>query len=292
MGVAIGAAAAAAAAESAVGAVSTKMIGHEARSLAHALGAHETGDGRETGAVTAEGGSTATATDCTMSSNSAYSGRAVAVGGNTSWLAGWLDGSKTILASFVLRSNTASSGAALFVRKGGITDLANSIFQFNFVLGEGGDTQDGVGIVMLNGQVQCGAMNGCLPVCTVRLDEKVPSLPPTTQPMVQTHKRNTDGSVASVATVLFVGCCSFGSLSAAVVMRQCSKYSFFDGDQSQSGNEDNGGVQVSLLRMPLFENLEVPSTATTVATGNSTVEHSIANGHITTTSPNEDEEKI
>ena len=246
----------------------------------------------EGGAFTAADGSTVTATTCTMTSNSANSGGAVAVGGNPMrprWLAYWLNDSTMILASCVLSSNNASIGAALFITKGGIADLANSIFQFNF--GGGGDTKDGVGIVNLNGQVQCDAMNGCLPVCTVCLDEKVPSLPPTTQPMVQIHKRNTDGPVASVGTVLFFVFCLFGSLGAAVVMRHCGKYSFFGGDQSQSGNEDNGGVQVSLLQMPLFENLEVPSTATTVATGNSTAEHSIANDHTTTTSPNEDNEK-
>jgi hypothetical protein len=115
--------------------------------------------------------------------------------------------------------------------------------------------------------------------------------------MVQTHKRNTDGSVASGTTVLLFVACLFGSLSIwispVVVEKICGKCSFFGGDQSQSENEDNGGVEVSLLRMPSFDNLERPSAATAVAvaTGNGMAEHSVANDHTTTTSPNEDSEK-
>ena len=99
------------------------------------------------------------------------------MGGNTS-----LATATMVLANCMLISNTASSsGAALIVFQGGIADLVSLVFQVN--VGEYAD--DGVGIVNVNGQVQCDVTVGCLLVCTVCQAEEVPSLPPARPPTVR-----------------------------------------------------------------------------------------------------------
>ena len=118
---------------------------------------------------------------------------------------------------------------------------------------------DSVGIVNLHGKVECDA-NGCLPVCTMCRDKEAPSLPPTpTAAVARTtniRKRETAGSAVSVFTAvgLFV-VCLFGSLSSAVVMRQCRN---FKCGRDQPEDEEHEGVEVRSLRSPLMGSLERP----------------------------------
>ena len=204
------------------------------------------------GAVVAAGDSTVTTTDCTMTSNAAFQGGAVLVSPNVSVAA---TGCMMTVANCVLSLNSASSGGSILVRKGGTVDLVASVFHFNI----GNDTNDGVGIVNLNGQVQCDAIIGCLPVCTVCGDGML-SLPPTTQPTLQTHKRKTKGLAMSPAGVDFlVVVCLFGVLGSVFVMNRCCKSKFFGGDLSTDDDESEG-VEVLLRRPPLTDDLDDVST--------------------------------
>jgi len=144
-----------------------------------------------------------------------------------------------------MTSNFASlSGGSIFVREGGTADLMKSVFQSN--LGGANDTDDGVGIVNLNGQVKCDAAVGCLPVCTVCHDEDGPSLPPTPQPTVQNNKRKTGLSgtdVVSLVVGFLLGL--FGSLVGL-------RFIFMFG-RGQSRGEGSVGIEVRPLRLPLME---------------------------------------
>ena len=183
-----------------------------------------------------------------MSSNSAaFRGGAVAVGGNTSLAAATMT-----LANCVLISNIASSsGAALFVDKGGNVDLVNSVFQSN-----GNDTDDGVGVVSFNGRVQCDATFGCLPVCTVCQDDEVPSptvqvtMTPTYDATPEKLKPGRDGSVAS--TFFYLALSTLGLLASVVIYFVCLVYrSRFEpgrNDQNEDGN--NEGVEINLIHSP------------------------------------------
>jgi hypothetical protein len=227
-----------------------------------------------------------------MTSNSANWGGVVAagsgvvvgsntVGGNTNRTAAFC--STASLANCVMTSNFASlSGGSIIVREGGTADLMKSVFQSN--LGGANDTDDGVGIVNLNGQVKCDAAVGCLPVCTVCHDEDGPSLPPTPQPTMQNNKRKTGGS-GTVVVSLVVGflLCLFGSLVGL-----CCTFKF--GRGQSPGDEDSGGFEVQALRLPLMDNPEQPSGTTTVRIdGSATEQHGRANNN-TTMTPSSDED--
>ena len=220
------------------------------------------------GAVFADGDSTVTATGCTLTSNTAYWGGAVAVGANSSLTAA--------MATFVncaLTSNTASSGAALFVYKSGIADLVNSMFDSNV----GNDLDDGVGIANLNGQVQCDAIVGCLPVCTVCQDEEAPSLLPTrppteltAAPTYATTPNRTRGKAGTTEfTAVYVSLLVLCSLAvSAMVVSQLWRCKLCR-DAERSGGEGNEGFEISLLQ-PLVtrRSIERSSQITLVTTDN------------------------
>ena len=198
------------------------------------------------GAVYAAGDSVVTATDCTMISNSAFHGGAVAVGENTS-----LAAATTTLAHCMLTSNSASSGgAALVVCKSGFADLVNSVFQSN-----GNDTEVGVGIVNLNGQVQCDVNLGCLPFCTVCREEEVPLLPPTQPPTGQvtptpgttSRTRETDGSAAFIFFVVVVALSILLMLAPAVISVRQSWHFNLTRKRQEPGGEGSERIELASL---------------------------------------------
>ena len=216
------------------------------------------------GAVAAEDDSIVTATDCTMTTNSAFTGGAVAVQGNAEQKK--LTTATLTLANCVLTSNTASSsGAALIVREGGIADLVKTVFQANI----GTDGDDGVGIVNLNGQVQCDAIVGCLPVCTVCRGE-VPSLPPTRPPIVQitatptsaSRTRKTDGWPAA-STFAVVALSIWCLASSVLAVKQLWRLKLGRDADQRSGRESSDGVEVNLLQSPLVQKVVFHDVATT-----------------------------
>jgi hypothetical protein len=225
----------------------------------------------EGGAVLADEGSTVTAKSCAMSSNSAVWGGAVSVRGNSSLPAA---GCATTLDKCVLTLNTAWSGAALLVHRGGIAYLVNSLFQFNV----GNDTDDGVGIMNLHGQVQCDPTIGCLPVCTVCQDEEAPTTMPT-YGTIRTQTQESDGSAAPTFALVALSTLCFMIIALWLIWRCVGRPLWrrnFGRDANRPRGEGNEGVEVNLLRLPLLQ------------IGDATAEHNSANEDALTTarSPN------
>ena len=223
------------------------------------------------GAVDAVGSSTIAATDCTMTFNSAPWGGAVAAGWSSTSLTSVGASCTLTVANSVLSSNSALGGGSILVGNNGTAaDLVKSIFQSNW---GGGDADDGVGIVNLNGQVQCDAAIGCLPVCTVCQYEDGPSLLPTPRPTGTMDQPAVPKSHVELILVFLLGL-----LGSAVLMGLCRRC---NSETSREDNESNEMVQVSSLQWPLV-------IANNPATGNGTAEHSANNR---ATSPNEGEEQ-
>ena len=231
------------------------------------------------GAVYLADQSTIVATKCEMSSNAADWGGAAAVRGGV-----------MTVANCLLTLNSGSfGGGAVVVDKGGTVDLVNSVLQSNS--GATGSTDDGDdGIVNLNGQVQCDAIIGCLPVCTDCQDEEVmPSLPRTPPPVHESmptasRHRETGGSASSHAIVALSLLCLLASSVIAVRWR----FKFF---AHQARDEEvNDGVEINqLLRVPITDtnSLECPQSIAAVDIDIDTEVDKVTRA---TTSPSEEEQ--
>ena len=241
------------------------------------------------GAFLTDYSATVAAMHCTMTSNSARWGGAVVAGWNRSSLTP----ATTTLTNCVLASNTAfGGGAALLVLKDGIADLINSVFQSNV----GNDGDDGVGVVNLNGQLQCDVAIGCLPVCTVCRDEEVPSLPPTRPPVIQVTATPTDatmshtvesGGLTTAQTFVISALCAFFFLACLTIAEQPCRL---------PEGEESAGVEANLLQSPLMDRdrLEQSRTNTAVNIDGIATEHSSANKNPPTASrsPNQNEKEV
>ena len=240
--------------------------------------------GTRGGALVINEGSAVTVTDCTMAANFANWGGAATVDG------------QMIMSGCMITSNRASYAGSVFVSSAGRVDLINSVFQSN------ADRQakdDSVAIMNMDGYIQCDAVIGCLPVCTLCENEteyapsaitqqptQQPSAmtqQPTQQPMVQNHTKLGGLSAASVVGLSAV--CLFGSLGVFFVGWQCRNSKIRAG---QPGNGDTEMVQVELLQ--LMANLE-QSPATTTTTGDNKSPSSSANDHATTSRLDEEQEQ-
>lgn len=233
--------------------------------------------GTRGGAIEINEGSAVTLTDCTIASNFATWGGAAVVNG------------QMIVSGCMITSNRASYAGSMFVSSDGRVDLINSVFQSN--VDRNVDRQgmgESVAIMNMDGYIQCDAVVGCLPVCTLCENdtEDAPSAitqQPTQQPVVQNHKKLGGLSAASVVGLLAV--CLFGSLGVVFVGWQCRNSKIRAG---QPGNGDTEMVQVELLQ--LMANLE-QSPATTTTTGDNKSPSSSANDHATTSRLNEEQEQ-